>query len=101
VVLSAPPPSATGGSAVRGGQGPRLDDLRAYCVGRLADYKAPDALVVLESLPLTPMMKVDKRSLVESARAAAAARPAAARRATSVGPRSEAGELTHEEEHVQ
>ena len=25
----------------------------------MADYKAPDALVVVDELPLTPMMKVD------------------------------------------
>ena len=27
--------------------------------GELSDYKAPDALVVVDELPLTPMMKVD------------------------------------------
>jgi acyl-CoA synthetase (AMP-forming)/AMP-acid ligase II len=38
---------------------PDLAELRAHCVGRLSDYKAPDGLVVVEELPLTPMMKVD------------------------------------------
>jgi acyl-CoA synthetase (AMP-forming)/AMP-acid ligase II len=38
-------------------------ELRAWCRARLADYKAPDRIVVVESLPLTPMMKVDKRAL--------------------------------------
>jgi len=33
----------------------------------LADYKVPDRIVVEESLPLTPMMKVDKRSLADRA----------------------------------
>jgi acyl-CoA synthetase (AMP-forming)/AMP-acid ligase II len=99
-VVPAPPTLATGGSAMPGGNGLGLDDLRAYCLGRLADYKAPDALVVLESLPLTPMMKVDKRSLAEPARAAAAARPAAAGRARPGGPASPPRGVTHEEEHV-
>jgi acyl-CoA synthetase (AMP-forming)/AMP-acid ligase II len=62
-----------------GGAGPAmppLAELRAYCAERLADYKAPDALVVIDELPLTPMMKVDKRSLEGPARDAAAACPA-------------------------
>jgi acyl-CoA synthetase (AMP-forming)/AMP-acid ligase II len=29
-----------------------------FCPDRLSDYKAPDALAVVEELPLTPMMKV-------------------------------------------
>jgi acyl-CoA synthetase (AMP-forming)/AMP-acid ligase II len=49
-------------------------ELRAYCAERLADYKAPDALVLLDELPLTAMMKVDKRSLAAPARVAAADR---------------------------
>jgi acyl-CoA synthetase (AMP-forming)/AMP-acid ligase II len=45
------------------GDVPTLDALRA-CVARvLADYKAPDALVVLDELPLTSMGKVDKSAL--------------------------------------
>jgi acyl-CoA synthetase (AMP-forming)/AMP-acid ligase II len=39
------------------------DELRAWCRDRLADYKAPDQFVVVESLPLTSMMKVDKAAL--------------------------------------
>ena len=38
---------------------PELAALRAHCAAQLADYKAPDALVVVDELPLTPMMKVD------------------------------------------
>ena len=30
---------------------------------RIADYKAPDRLVLVESLPVTSMLKVDKRAL--------------------------------------
>ena len=39
------------------------DELRAWCRDRLADYKAPDRFVRVESLPLTSMMKVDKAAL--------------------------------------
>ena len=42
---------------------PELDELRAHCVRALSDYKAPDALVVVDELPLTPMMKVDPARL--------------------------------------
>jgi acyl-CoA synthetase (AMP-forming)/AMP-acid ligase II len=45
------------------GQVPDLDALRAHCAALLADYKAPDALVVVDELPLTPMMKVDPTRL--------------------------------------
>ena len=41
------------------GAQPDLASLRAHCAGELSDYKAPDALVVVDELPLTPMMKVD------------------------------------------
>jgi acyl-CoA synthetase (AMP-forming)/AMP-acid ligase II len=44
--------------AARGAR-PDLASLRAHCVRELSDYKAPDALVVVGELPLTPMMKVD------------------------------------------
>jgi acyl-CoA synthetase (AMP-forming)/AMP-acid ligase II len=42
---------------------PTLDELRTFVAGTLADYKAPDRLVVLESLPLTAMAKVDRQAL--------------------------------------
>ena len=38
------------------------------------DYKAPDVLVLLEALPVTPMGKIDKRSLKSIADEAAAQR---------------------------
>jgi acyl-CoA synthetase (AMP-forming)/AMP-acid ligase II len=53
------------------GNAPTLAELRAHCQKFLADYKAPDAMVILEQLPLTPMMKVDKRSLGDVAALAA------------------------------
>jgi acyl-CoA synthetase (AMP-forming)/AMP-acid ligase II len=53
---------------VPAGEGvPTLDQLRAHCAERLADYKSPDALVVVDDLPLTPMMKVDPARLAELA----------------------------------
>jgi acyl-CoA synthetase (AMP-forming)/AMP-acid ligase II len=42
---------------------PGLDDIRAWCRRRLADYKAPDRLELLADLPLTSMLKVDKQAL--------------------------------------
>jgi acyl-CoA synthetase (AMP-forming)/AMP-acid ligase II len=42
---------------------PSLDDLRAYVRTELSDYKAPDRLEIVEALPLTAMLKVDKASL--------------------------------------
>jgi acyl-CoA synthetase (AMP-forming)/AMP-acid ligase II len=52
-----------------------LGALRSHCAAALADYKAPDALVVVDALPLTPMMKIDKRALAGRAAEAAASRP--------------------------
>ncbi len=42
---------------------PTLDDLRAAGADRLAPYKQPEALVIVDRLPLTPMEKVDRRAL--------------------------------------
>ncbi|MGH3577027.1 MAG: class I adenylate-forming enzyme family protein, partial [Mycobacterium sp.] len=41
--------------------------LQSMARASLADYKVPDRIIVEGSLPLTPMMKVDKRSLAERA----------------------------------
>ena len=57
------------------GTQPELAELRAHCARQLSDYKAPDALVLVDELPLTPMMKVDPVRL-----AALAARGAEERR---------------------
>ena len=46
-----------------GAGAPTLEELRAWCRARLADYKAPDRLFVLPDLPLTAMAKIDKRAL--------------------------------------
>ena len=42
---------------------PTLDDVRAFLDGRVAAYKIPEALRSVDELPLTPMQKVDRRSL--------------------------------------
>jgi acyl-CoA synthetase (AMP-forming)/AMP-acid ligase II len=44
-----------------------LAGLRDAARSTLADYKAPDRVVVLDRLPLTSMMKVDKRALADQA----------------------------------
>jgi len=46
---------------------PTLDELRAWCKANLADYKAPDSLVLVDELPLTAMSKIDKRALAPAA----------------------------------
>jgi acyl-CoA synthetase (AMP-forming)/AMP-acid ligase II len=42
---------------------PTLEELRSHVRSELADYKAPDRLVLLKALPLTAMMKIDKAVL--------------------------------------
>lgn len=42
---------------------PSLDALREWTRQRLADYKAPDRLELVDDLPLTPMAKIDKAEL--------------------------------------
>jgi acyl-CoA synthetase (AMP-forming)/AMP-acid ligase II len=54
-----------------GGPEPELGELRSWCKEQLADYKAPDCLVLVDELPLTPMSKIDKRALAPAAAQAA------------------------------
>lgn len=42
---------------------PTLRELRTWVQNRLADYKAPDRLEIVDELPLTSMMKVDTKRL--------------------------------------
>lgn len=63
--------------AAPGQSAPDLPSLKSLVTSRLADYKAPDRLCVLEALPTTPMSKVDKKALV--------------RRAEQLGPKAPAG----------
>jgi acyl-CoA synthetase (AMP-forming)/AMP-acid ligase II len=44
---------------------PTIDDLRAFAADRLAGYKLPEAITVVDSLPLTPGHKLDRRALLE------------------------------------
>ena len=46
------------------GAPPTLDELRDWCREQIADYKAPDRLVILESLPVNASHKVDKAALL-------------------------------------
>jgi acyl-CoA synthetase (AMP-forming)/AMP-acid ligase II len=67
------------------GTQPDLAGLRAHCARELSDYKAPDALVVVDELPLTPMMKVDAVRLAALAAGGAEERRAALRRSRRPG----------------
>jgi acyl-CoA synthetase (AMP-forming)/AMP-acid ligase II len=67
------------------GARPELGALRAHCAARLSDYKAPDALVVVDELPLTPMMKVDPVRLGALAAQAADERRSARERDRGAG----------------
>ena len=42
------------------------DEIRRWCKEQLADYKAPDRVVLAESLPRNSMGKVDKKALLAS-----------------------------------
>ena len=42
---------------------PSLEVLRDFVAKQLADYKRPDRLEILEALPLTAMLKIDKNAL--------------------------------------
>ena len=47
---------------------PSIDELASWVRTELADYKAPDELRLLDSLPRTPMLKIDKAPLREEIR---------------------------------
>jgi len=44
---------------------PTLAELRAHVADELADYKAPDELLIVDELPLTAMLKPDRLALRE------------------------------------
>jgi acyl-CoA synthetase (AMP-forming)/AMP-acid ligase II len=44
---------------------PSLDGLRAHAASQLAAYKLPEALCVVDALPLTAMEKLDRRALAQ------------------------------------
>jgi acyl-CoA synthetase (AMP-forming)/AMP-acid ligase II len=49
---------------------PTLAVLREHGRARLAAYKLPESLLLVEALPLTSMEKLDRRALAEVARRA-------------------------------
>ena len=55
--------------ATSGAEGDNLTrhELRSWCRGRLADYKAPDRVVLLDELPVNATHKVDKQVLARLA----------------------------------
>jgi acyl-CoA synthetase (AMP-forming)/AMP-acid ligase II len=42
---------------------PQLHDLQAWCDDRLAAYKVPEVLRIVDALPMTTMHKIDRRAL--------------------------------------
>nr|VFJ54372.1 MAG: amino acid adenylation domain-containing protein [Candidatus Kentron sp. FW] len=54
---------ATGRSPVQGGRSPVRDELRTYLRGMLPDWMVPSAFVFVDTLPLTPSGKIDRRAL--------------------------------------
>jgi acyl-CoA synthetase (AMP-forming)/AMP-acid ligase II len=70
--------------ATEQGDVPTQESLKAFLRDRIADYKAPDVVVVKDELPVTAMGKIDKKVLRAEADLAAhkrAERVAASRRA--------------------
>ena len=49
--------------ARRGAPEPSLAELRDFAKGRIASYKLPDELLLVDEIPLTAMDKVDRRAL--------------------------------------
>lgn len=47
---------------------PTLEELRDWCRARIADYKAPDRLVLVEAFPVNATHKVDKAALAATFR---------------------------------
>jgi len=46
-----------------GAAAPTLDELKSFADDRLARYKLPDDIIVVDALPLTAMEKLDRRAL--------------------------------------
>jgi acyl-CoA synthetase (AMP-forming)/AMP-acid ligase II len=46
-----------------GASAPTVDELRAFAEDRLARYKLPEEVVVVDSMPLTAMEKLDRKAL--------------------------------------
>jgi acyl-CoA synthetase (AMP-forming)/AMP-acid ligase II len=53
----------------RGGErAPTVEELRGHARERLAGWKLPEAVVVVDELPLTAMQKLDRMALARLAR---------------------------------
>ena len=52
-----------------------LDDLRTFGAATLARHKLPEDLLVVDSLPLTPMEKLDRRALAAMVDPSLSSRP--------------------------
>ncbi len=50
-----------------GAVAPSVDELRAFATGRLAAYKLPEAVVVVDVLPRTPGEKIDRKAVARVA----------------------------------
>lgn len=46
-----------------GGPLPPAEEIRAWCRGRIADYKAPDHVVWTDDLPVNATYKIDRAEL--------------------------------------
>jgi acyl-CoA synthetase (AMP-forming)/AMP-acid ligase II len=47
---------------------PALDDLRTFAAARVASYKLPEAILVVDALPITSMEKLDRTALKQMVR---------------------------------
>jgi len=62
-------PDATKGETIhayvvaKAGVSLRIEDVAAYCSARLAKYKVPERIFLVDALPRTPAAKIDKRAL--------------------------------------
>ncbi|MFV2176471.1 class I adenylate-forming enzyme family protein [Actinomadura sp. LOL_016] len=61
--------------AAPGGPAPSGAEVRAWCRGRIADYKAPDIVVWADDLPVNATYKIDRSELRRRAARAVAAQP--------------------------
>jgi acyl-CoA synthetase (AMP-forming)/AMP-acid ligase II len=58
------------------GPAPGTDEVRAWCRDRVADYKAPDLVVLVDDLPVNATYKIDRTELRHLAATAVARQPA-------------------------
>ena len=45
---------------------PSLDDLRTHAAATLSHHKLPEAVRIVDDIPLTAMQKVDRRALADA-----------------------------------